>query len=188
MKINPEYALVNGQKYKINTDYRIALECNRIACDKNISDYEKPLAIIYILFGEVALKDPNLYEKFLKQAIKFLRLGDENNNIQTDVIDFDFEQDYRYIKDSIIAERNINIEKENMHFWDFYDTLNGLTENCILNRIREIRTYDTKDLAPKDREKINNLKKQFALKKKVTLSDDQLKSVKAFYDSLNRKE
>ena len=188
MKINPEYAMVDGQKYKINTDYRIALECNQIACNENISDFEKPLAIIYKLFGEIALKDPNLYEKFLKQAIKYLRLGKEENDTQNDDIDFDFEQDYRYVKDSILAERNVDIEKEKMHFWDFYDTLNGLTENCILNRIRMIRTYDTKDLSPKEKEKINNLKKQYALKKKVTLSNEQLKSVKAFYDSLNRKE
>lgn len=188
MKINPEYALVDGDKYKINTDYRIALECNRIASDEDISEYEKPLAIIYLLFGEVALKEPNLYEKFFKQAIKFLKVGQDEDASTNKTIDFDYEQDYRLVKDSILAERRIDIEKENMHFWDFYDALNGLTENCILNRVREIRTYDVKDLSPKDREKINNLKKQFALKKKTTLSNEQLKSANAFYDSLNRKE
>lgn len=47
---NPEYVKVDGELYKINTDFRVALECNKIAEDENIGDYERSLAIIYKLF------------------------------------------------------------------------------------------------------------------------------------------
>jgi len=183
MKINPEYAFVDGKKYKINTDYRVALHCEKIARDEKISEYKKPLIIIYLLFGEIALKNPNNYEKFLKQAIKFLKIN-EKENIQNEVIDFDFEQDYRLVKDSFLAERGIDIEKEKIHFWDFYDALNGLTDKCILNRVREIRTYDTTGLTSKQKAKIEQLKKQFALIKKVSLSEEQKRSVEFFEKSL----
>lgn len=49
---NPQYVKVDNELYKINTDFRVALECNKIALDKKINDYERALAIIYKLFGE----------------------------------------------------------------------------------------------------------------------------------------
>jgi hypothetical protein len=48
----PKYVKVDDELYEINTDFRIALECNRIAEDENIGSYERALAIIYKLFGE----------------------------------------------------------------------------------------------------------------------------------------
>lgn len=52
---NPKYVKVDNELYNINTDFRIALECNKIAQDKNIGNYERALAIIYKLFGEKGL-------------------------------------------------------------------------------------------------------------------------------------
>jgi hypothetical protein len=180
MRINPEYAMVDGKKYKINTDYRVALKCDEVARNPNINEYKKPMIIIYLLFGEIALKNPENYEKFFKQAVKFLRLGNLEDKEQKSVKDFDFEQDYRLVKDSVLAERGIDIEKENIHFWDFFDTLNGLTDKCILNRVREIRTYDTTGLSSKQKTRIEELKREFALEEKVTLSEKQMISAEAF--------
>ena len=53
----PEYAEINDKKYKINTDFRVAIECQNIATDESISDYERALAIIYKLFGDVGIDD-----------------------------------------------------------------------------------------------------------------------------------
>ena len=48
----PEYVKVDDKLYKINTDFRVAIECNRIAEDETIGDYERSLAILYKLFGD----------------------------------------------------------------------------------------------------------------------------------------
>lgn len=48
----PEYVKVDNELYKINTDFRVAIECNNIIQDKNIGDTERGLAIVYKLFGE----------------------------------------------------------------------------------------------------------------------------------------
>lgn len=53
---NPQYVKVDDKLYKINTDFRIALECNNIAEDKTIGEYERALAIIYKLFGEERIR------------------------------------------------------------------------------------------------------------------------------------
>ena len=47
---NPEYVKAGNKKYKINTDFRVAIECNEIAESSDVSDTERPLAIIYKLF------------------------------------------------------------------------------------------------------------------------------------------
>jgi len=52
----PEYIEVAGKKYKINTDFRLALKCDDIFRDETIGNYEKFLAIIYILLGKEGLK------------------------------------------------------------------------------------------------------------------------------------
>lgn len=52
----PSYTKIDGKVFNINTDFRVAIECNRIAQDKSVGDYERALAIIYLLYGEKRLK------------------------------------------------------------------------------------------------------------------------------------
>ncbi len=53
---NPQYVKVDDKLYKINTDFRVALECNRIAEDASIGEFERAMAIIYKLFGEERIR------------------------------------------------------------------------------------------------------------------------------------
>ena len=48
---NPQYVKVKDKKYKINSDFRVALKCDKVAKDSKIDDTERALAIIYLLFG-----------------------------------------------------------------------------------------------------------------------------------------
>ena len=61
----PEYVKIDNKKYKINTDFRVAIECNEIATDENISDFERALAIIYKLFGNDGINDTDNYIGYL---------------------------------------------------------------------------------------------------------------------------
>ena len=40
----PEYVEIGNKRYKINTDFRVALECNRIA-ESEVNDIERGLII-----------------------------------------------------------------------------------------------------------------------------------------------
>ena len=68
----PEYVEVNGRQYKINTDFRVAIECNRIAEDETIGNLERALGVICTLFGAEALDYAEDYEKLLELAKKYL--------------------------------------------------------------------------------------------------------------------
>ena len=168
----PEYAEVDGKTYKINTDFRIAIECNRIAEDPSINDYERAMAVIYILFGEEALNTPEHQEKLLKIALKFLACGKEveekDNKEQPDM---DFIQDMDYIEASFMSDFHIDLANTKMHWWKFFNLINGLSNSefgncCILNRIRNLRNYDLSQIKDnKERQKIAKAKEQVALKK-----------------------
>lgn len=181
--INPEYVKVREKKYKINTSFRVALKCNEISKDNSIGNFEKMLSIIYLLFGDKALEDKENYDKLFKLAFDYLNCGNKIDEDDDGEPDMDFIQDYNLIKASLKSDYGIDIDKEDLHWWDFYIYVNGLTDNCILNRIRELRTYDVNEIKDKkEKERILKAKKKFALKEDVKLTKKQKESVDKFYE------
>lgn len=187
----PEFVRIENKKYKINTDFRIAIECQDIATNVDIGDYERALAIIYKLYGDEGIKSPNHYEKLLELGTKYLSCGKEVEAKNNEEPDMDFTQDMDYIEASFMSDYNIDLSNVKMHWWKFYNLINGLSNSemgncCVLNRVRNLRTYDTKDIKdPKDLEKIKRAKQQVALKKrvgknKVTL--EQQENINKFYE------
>lgn len=167
----PEYAEIDNKRYKINTDFRIAIECNRIAEDENIGDYERVLAIIYTLFGDDGINTPEHYEKLLEIAKTYLSCGKELETKHHEEPDMDYIQDMDYIEASFMSDYHIDLSNEEMHWYKFTNLMNGLSNSelgnsCILNRIRNIRTMNLSDIKDKkERDRLAKLKKEFALKK-----------------------
>ena len=189
----PEYAEINDKRYKINTDFRVAIKCQNIATDESISDYERALAIIYKLFGDDGIDDFNNYDKLLEIAIKYLSCGKELDN-KNEEQDMDFTQDKGYIESSFKYDYKYNpYELEYLHWYEFYNDLSNLSNSemgncCVLNRVRNLRNYDTKEIKdPKERKKIEEAKKQVALKKehkKREFSEKEQKNMEEFYKSI----
>ena len=185
----PEYAEVNGKKYKINTDYRVAIRCNEISM-QDIDTAEKGMAIIYLLFGEDALKDVQNYKQLVEKAFYYLRCGDMEEKEEKEP-DMDFIQDFPYIVTSFKTDYNgLDITKEHIHWWDFYYMLTGLSQSefgnsCILNRIRDLRNTDLSKITdPNEREKVRKAKEQFALKKNKKqreFTEEELKNIEEYH-------
>ena len=196
MKMNdyPKYVEINDDKFKINTDFRVAIECNRIAQDDTIGDYERALAIIYKLFGKKGLEALHIHDKLLLMAKEYLSCGKKIDEDIDEKPDMDYIEDYSYIKTSFRSDYGINLDNENMHWWEFFDLMNGLSNSefgncCILNRIRNLRNYDTKDIKDsKERQKIEKAKQQVALKrykpKRKEATEEQKKSAEEFFNAL----
>ena len=167
----PEYVEIENKRYKINTDFRVAIECNRIAEDNSIGDLERALAIIYTLFGDEGINTPEHYEKLLELAQKYLLCGKEMDNDSIEKPDMDFIEDMDYIEASFMSDYHIDLTNETMHWWKFNNLMNGLSNSemgncCVLNRIRNLRTFDVSEIKDKkERDKILKAKKQVELKK-----------------------
>ena len=178
----PEYVKVGNNLYKINTDFRVAIECDKIARDETIGDCERSLAIIYKLFGDKGINSNGDMEKLLELAKKYLLKGKE---IVEDEPDMDFIQDYPYIKTSFRSEYGINIDNEKMHWWEFTDLIEGFSNSelgncCVLNRIRNLRNYDTKEIKDaNEKQKIEEAKERVALHKKKATKEQQENTLEA---------
>lgn len=174
---NPEYIKLNDEKIKLNTDYRIALKCQEVAEDTEISDTERALAIEYLLIGEKCFEIEN-HDKLIELLLKYLSMGEEVRNEKPDM---NFSQDEDLIYASFMSDYNIDINSiDKMHWWTFLRLLRGLTDNCVLNRVRDIRNMDISDYDNKTQDKLRKAKEQFALKKKVILNDN----AKRFFEQM----
>ena len=187
----PKYVEVNGRTFTINTDFRYALQCDRIAKDSTINDYERSLAIIYTLFGEEGLNSQECYEKLLEMAKKYLTCGKELEDTNEDA-DMDYDQDMDYIEASFMSDFHIDLANVEMHWWKFNKLINGLSNSelgncCVLNRVRNLRNYDMKDIKDsKEREKIRKAKESVALHKtpKKEATQEQQESALRLYEAL----
>lgn len=190
---NPTKVRIEDRVYNINTSYKNAIECNRIAQDDEISDYERALAIIYVLFGETGLKAKMDWNRLLELAQKYLSMGQDIEQDEDNEPDMDIEQDFPFIKASFRSDYNIDLEKEDMHYWDFFNLLAGLSNSefgncCVLSKIRNIRNMDINDIKDvKTKQQILKAKEQFKLNKKEKVKErtaEEQASVERFMSNI----
>lgn len=180
----------NGRIYDINTDYQIALDCFKAIEDDAINDTERALAIITLLLGKNV--NANDYEICLEKCAVYLRCGKKEND-DIDKADMDYFQDETYIRASIRQCYHLNLNKEKyIHWWEYNELIEGLTEETVLNKRRELRNLDLNEIQDeKYRKELKKAQEKIALKKKIIpLTDKQQKSVENFYKltGIKRKE
>lgn len=183
----PEFALVNEHKYKISTDFRVALKCNKVAEDITISNEERALAIIYLLFGDEGLNNSQDWNDLIQIGLKYLRCNKEQKESKEEA-NMSFEQDWGYIQASFFSDYNIDLSKMQMHWWQFYDLLCGLTDKCVLNRVRFVRDFDISQIKDiKEKEKWIKQKEQVLLKKERQKTSEE-KRLDELFEKQLRKE
>lgn len=176
--IYPTSAEVNGVVYPIKTDLQTAKRCFTVINDDSIDGYERTLAVIYLIFGFVPNENCDL---FLEKARKFLQCGEEKeeNKDDEEPPDMDINYDEGYIESSFMAEYNIDLSTDNMHYWKFMHLLQGLSENCVLSRVRKIRNYDLSEISDyKERTKMAEAQERFKLPE--VLTDEEQEAIDRF--------
>ncbi len=183
MRKYPTKVEVDGKVIPIDTSFRTALRCMEVVDDDSISDEERAFAIIYLLTDDIP--KVNL-SKLLLVLKKYLQCGEDNPRQVSKQRDMDFEQDEKFIISSFMFDYGIDLNKEDMHWWRFVDLLNGLSSDCILSRIRDIRTMDIsiyKDA--KTRERILKARQQVALKIKHKETEEEKEHLAKFEAHFN---
>ena len=192
----PEYVKINDKKYKINTDFRFAIECNRIAEDNTINDIERSLAIIYTLFGDEGIDNPQDYEKLLEMAQKYLLCGKEYKDTN-EKPNMNFEKDAGIIASSFQYDYSYNpYEMEYCHWYKFYNDLVNLSDSefgncCALSNVRNLRDFDESKIEDREqRKKVHDAKMYWALddNNKKKPSEKQKESAKKFFEALGYRE
>ncbi len=183
MRTYPTKVQVDGATIPLDTSFKTALRCMHVIDDDSIGDEERALAIIYLLTDDIPKVDLG---KLLKLLSSYLQCGEEPNRHRSLTKDMDFEQDEKFIISSFMYDYGIDLESSDMHWWRFIDLLNGLSSECILSRVRDIRTMDLsiyKDA--KTKERILKARAQVALKSKHVESEEERKHREKFEAKFN---
>lgn len=186
---------IENQIYEANVEFRNIIKCNSILEDETIGDYERALGFIYTLFGCKGLEHKEHHEKLLKWAKNYITMDNEVEHNEEP--DMDYIEDMNYIEASFMSDYQIDLTKTEMDWQKFFNLINGLSNSemgncCVLNRVRNLRNYDTKEIKdPKEREKIEKAKQSVALKKQHIIknfTDEQIKNMNDFQKLINGKE
>lgn len=172
----------NGRLYKINTDFRIGLACFRALNDFEITDTERFYAVQTLLLGENVLPQDEIV---LKNKIEiYLRCGQEKNT-SNEEIDFDYIQDEQTTRTSIRQCYHINLnEIEYLHWYEYNELISGLTTESLLNKIRDLRSYDLNEVTDeKQRAKIIEAQNRVALKSDRPKTKEE-KELDEFWDNI----
>lgn len=186
MNSYPRFAKVGNKKYSINTNYKVALECEKVA-RSNVSEEERAMAIIYLLFGDEGLQNSQDWNDLLAIALKYLNCGKEKLEDDEELeIDMDFTQDWEYIRTSFFYDYKTELEENTyMHWWKFYNLLCGLSEKCILNRVRFVRTFDIEQIKDSsEKEKWIKQKERLALRQEEHKTEEQRRLDELFEQQL----
>lgn len=129
---------------------------------------ERAIAIVSILFGREENGDivgiPENLDKALEKASIYLSCAKEDKNSKVTKKDMDFERDKEFIYASFISDYNIDLENKDMHFWKYCSLISGLTENSILNRVRDLRNLNLSEYKdPKTRSRLQEAQERVAL-------------------------
>ena len=153
-----KFARIQGKKYPINTDFRVALKCDEIinAPENEVSDRERGIRITGLLFGEDSPYCPEALEKaeiYLSGGVS----GEEKRII-------DFKQHWYLLYTVFISQYGINLNTEYLHYQEFLMLLQGL-KGQVLNDVVELLTYDLREAKdPKERKRIKEAQEKFKIK------------------------
>lgn len=175
----------NGHIYNINTDFRVALACFKAINDDEITDLERFYAVETLLLGSDVLEEDEL---ILRDKIStYLRCGREEEP-SDDEIDFDYVEDENKVKISIKqCYNNLDVDKlEYLHWYEYNELIEGLTEDSLIDRVRQIRNLDVNEIEDdKKRKRAIKAKERLSLNKKVKMTSEQQQAQEEFFRLLN---
>lgn len=163
----------NGRIYEIDTDFRTAIACFKAINDMELTDLERFYAVETLLLGDLVFPQD---EDILKEKIaNYLRCG-KTENTSDNEIDFDYIQDEERVRTSIRQCYHINLnEIPYLHWWEYNELISGLTNESLINKIRDLRNYDISEIKDeKDRKKIIEAKERVALIDNRCKSEEEL--------------
>lgn len=151
----PTKIKVNNKILKINSDFRNCIKIIQAFEDDDLFDEEKYLILIKTLYiDEVDTED---IEEAIIKGIKFLDLGEENNDNDSSASKrlYSFIKDDNYIYTGIRQSHNIDLNSiEYLHWWNFVYLFLDIGQDCMFNQLIYYRQRKNEGKLTKDEKKV----------------------------------
>lgn len=130
---------VCGVSYAIRSDYRVVLDICIALSDAELSDQDRALVALEILYTDFDSMPPEHYQEAIRQCFWFIACGDDNQNQKAPKL-MDWEQDFKYIVAPINRVCATEIRSvAYMHWWSFISAYYEIGGDCTFSQIVNIR-------------------------------------------------
>ncbi len=145
---------VNNKVLRINSDFRNCIKIIEAFEDDDLFNEEKYLILIRRLYID-EVKEEDLEQAIIK-GIKFLDLGEENENNEENVKRlYSFSKDDSYIYTGIRQSHNIDLNSiEYLHWWNFVYLFLDIGQDCMFNQLVYYRKRKNEGKLTKDEKKV----------------------------------
>jgi hypothetical protein len=148
----PKTLEVDGVNYPIRTDYRNALLCYDALINYKLSDFEKSMICLRIIFKE---KIPPNTDEAIKKVSWFLDYGDSPKPEQSPIKIMDWKQDESMIFSAVNKAAGVVVHLQPyIHWWSFLGFFQEIPPDSLyaqILRIRKLIAEGGKDLTIEDK-------------------------------------
>lgn len=173
---------IDNKKYEFNYDFRTSILFCLLMQDTELTEEQKILQGLQLYYPEIPNNKEEAYEKILyfysrgkdiednKKVKQGKRIFKRNNNRA-----YDFEVDSDLIFTAFMTQYNINLNKENLHWWEFMALFNSLNDTNEIVKIMNYRTIDINSIEDKkERKTYKQLQDYYSLENVITAEEKQL--------------
>ena len=173
---------VEGIEYEFNSDFRTSILFCLLMQDVELTEEEKILQGLQLYYPEIPSNIEEAYKKILyfysrgkdiednKKVKQGKRIFKRNNNKA-----YDFETDSDLIFSAFMTQYHINLNRENLHWWEFMSLFNSLKDDTEIVKIMNYRTIDVNSIEDKkERKTYKQLQDYYSLENTITTEEKQL--------------
>lgn len=173
---------IDNKKYEFNYDFRTSILFCLLMQDTELTEEQKILQGLQLYYPEIPDNVEEAYEKILyfysrgkdiednKKVKQGKRIFKRNNNRA-----YDFEVDANLIFSAFMTQYNINLNRENLHWWEFMSLFNSLNDTNEIVKIMNYRTIDINSIEDKkERKTYKQLQDYYSLENVITAEEKQL--------------
>lgn len=182
----PDKIVVGGLILDIDTDFRAGIKFQLLMEDKELSEISKIKLTCKLFLKEQfkILEEQDYLEAFIKLLDFYLcdEKVKENKNGEDNKVIYSFEHDSKYIFSSFMQAYNINLNKDELHWFEFKTLFDNLPENTIFNKVLGYRVMKIDSSMSKEQQKVyRNLKMQYSLPDMRTEREKETDFVEALW-------
>lgn len=164
----PDKVDIGGAEVDIDTDYRTAIRFTLLMQDRELDGETKLDIALYMFFGDAILTD---LQAAVDAIMWFYRCGADDTGVGQRQHDssgasraYDFDVDAGLIYAAFWQQYHIDLQRADLHWWQFKALFAGLTEDTELIKILGYRTIRITDSMSKaEQKRYRELKRLYAL-------------------------
>lgn len=178
----PTSFVINNKTYEFNCGFRESIIFTLMMQDDSLTEEEKILGALKLYYPII----PKDTEKALEKIYWFYSKGnveEDNKKVKqgkrifkrNNKKAYDFEVDSDLIFTAFMSQYNINLNKENLHWWEFMALFNSLNDDNEIVKIMNYRTIDLTSIEDKkERKMYADLQKYYSLEDRISKEEQEL--------------